>query len=107
VAKSLHLPGVFICLLFLKLSLGAQPLPRMVKLGPQVLKLQPSMKPAVSPQSWLPLYVRANPLDHAPLCRLETKIERKLPIGVWMRIDEGPAGSTANRAYVRFRIPLW
>lgn len=56
----------------------------------------------------LPAYIRSNPMGYAPLCRLEVKIEQKLPIGVWLRAD----GMVYNRivnpglAYLRFKLPL-
>ncbi|MFN8396818.1 MAG: hypothetical protein U0176_19490 [Bacteroidia bacterium] len=56
----------------------------------------------------LPQHIRTNPQGHAPLCRMETKIERQAPVGVWMRLD-GPTsvqGVNAGWAALRFRVPL-
>lgn len=56
----------------------------------------------------LPAHIRSNPQGHAPLCRMETRIERRAPVGVWMRLD-GPLpsqGVNAGWANLRFRVPL-
>jgi hypothetical protein len=56
----------------------------------------------------LPRHVQQNPMNHAPLCRMELQIERQLPVGVWMRADGIVPGQATNPglAYLRFKIPL-
>jgi hypothetical protein len=56
----------------------------------------------------LPKHVQQNPMNHAPLCRMELQIERQLPVGVWMRADGILPGQATNPglAYLRFKIPL-
>ena len=56
----------------------------------------------------LPEHIRNNPQGHAPLCRMETRIERQAPVAVWMRLD-GPTavqGVNPGWAALRFRVPL-
>ena len=54
----------------------------------------------------LPKYARENPAGHSYLCRLEVKIEKKLPIGIWMKVGDsaGIANSTGNNAHFRLRL---
>lgn len=55
-----------------------------------------------------PKEVQRNPMGYAPLCMLELKIERKLPVGLWIRAD-GAAnrpGYYPGLAYFRLKMPL-
>lgn len=47
-------------------------------------------------------------MGYAPLCRMELKIERQLPVGVWMRADGATYRQVTNPglAYLRFKIPI-
>ncbi|TAE50239.1 MAG: hypothetical protein EAZ89_12485 [Bacteroidetes bacterium] len=36
----------------------------------------------------LPSYVQQNPSGYSPLCRLELKLENRLPVSAWVKIDE-------------------
>ena len=58
------------------------------------------------PETIIPEYVRENPRGYSYLCRLELKIEEKLPIGVWIKIGEnsGFAGDAKGNAHVRFKL---
>lgn len=58
------------------------------------------------PQRFLPDYAQENPQGLSYLCRLELDIEKKLPLGVWIKIDEGSGlgVSPRNNAYVRFKL---
>lgn len=40
---------------------------------------------------WLPEYARENPAGHAPLCRIETGLENRMRIPLWIK-----AGGTQN-----------
>lgn len=40
---------------------------------------------------WLPEYARENPAGHAPLCRIETGLENRMAIPLWIK-----AGGTQN-----------
>lgn len=55
-----------------------------------------------------PEYVQNNPQELAPLCKLELKIEKEAPIGMWFRIDEDACKNynSAGLAYFRFRFKL-
>jgi len=58
------------------------------------------------PFRFLPNYALENPQGLSYLCRLELDIEKKLPLGVWIQLDQG-AGlgvSPRNNAYVRFKL---
>jgi hypothetical protein len=58
--------------------------------------------------SLFPRYVQENPMNFAPLCRMELKIEHKLPVGVWFRADGVASRQVTNPglAYLRFKVPL-
>ncbi|MCB0844279.1 MAG: hypothetical protein KDE26_13580 [Bacteroidetes bacterium] len=51
----------------------------------------------------LPKYARENPAGHSYLCRLEVKIEKSLPVGLWMKVGDsaGIVNSTGNNAHFR------
>jgi len=55
-----------------------------------------------------PKYIQQNPMGYASLCRMELKIEKQLPVGVWMRADGATYRQVTNPglAYLRFKIPL-
>lgn len=40
---------------------------------------------------WLPEYARENPAGHAPLCRIETGLENRMRVPLWIK-----AGGTQN-----------
>lgn len=40
---------------------------------------------------WLPEYARENPAGHAPLCRIETGLENRMRVPLWIK-----AGGTEN-----------
>ena len=55
---------------------------------------------------WLPAYARENPAGHAPLCRIETSLEKKMSIPVWIRagnMDALPQAGTGN-LYLRMKL---
>ncbi len=54
----------------------------------------------------LPEFVRKNPSGYSYLCRLERKIEKKAPLGIWMRVGEVNAWEYYNRQnmYVQLKI---
>lgn len=56
----------------------------------------------------LPKHIQQNPMGYAPLCKIEVKIERQLPVGVWLRADGAAYRQVANPglAYLRFRVPI-
>jgi len=61
----------------------------------------------VSP-AYLPEFARKNPTGYTYLCRLELKIEKDLPLGLWLDIGDksttmNPSNANAN---VRFRFKL-
>lgn len=69
-------------------------------------------KPSASllQSSILPGYARQNPTGYSFLCRKELEIERKSPVGVWMKVDENRQkieGLPQSQANLRFRIKLW
>jgi hypothetical protein len=55
-----------------------------------------------------PQHIVENPMGFSPLCRMEVKIERQLPVAVWMRLDGNSNWGVANPglAYLRFKVPL-
>jgi hypothetical protein len=61
-----------------------------------------------SPNRVLPDHVIQNPQGYSPLCRMELKIERQSPVGVWFKIDGNRLGSVANPglASLRLKVPL-
>jgi hypothetical protein len=57
---------------------------------------------------YLPDYARKNPTGYSYLCRLELKIEKELPLGLWLDLGDtrtwgNPSQANAN---VRFRFKL-
>ena len=44
----------------------------------------------------IPDHVRENPMNYSYLCRLEKKIERKLPVGLWLKLEN----NNFNRSYL-------
>lgn len=54
----------------------------------------------------LPSHVETNPRGYSPLCRLELRIEDKLPVGVWVKLGEKPLTPSYLRsnAEVRFKL---
>jgi hypothetical protein len=72
---------------------------------PKQAVFQPSL--SNSPfQSLLPNYVKENPRGYSPLCRLELDIEDRLPVGVWMKLEDQQNldGLLRQNAYVRFKL---
>ena len=53
-----------------------------------------------------PEYVRENPQGFSYFCRLELAVEKKLPIGLWVKIEESPNidNGPINQAYVRLKL---
>ncbi len=47
-------------------------------------------------------------MGYASLCRMELKIEKQLPVGVWMRADGASYRQVSNPglAYLRLKIPI-
>lgn len=91
--------GLLLCLAASRLPAQALPL-AVGKPAPQGLKPQMHLL--------MPQAVRANPQGHSPICRVETHIERRSPVGVWMRLD-GPLPQGVAQpgwAYLRLRVPL-
>ncbi len=37
---------------------------------------------------WLPKYARENPAGHAPLCRIETGLENRMTVPIWIKAGE-------------------
>lgn len=66
----------------LKLGTVLSPLP-MVESNPV---FSPTSIQQIQPH-FLPGYARENPAGHAPLCRLEYRIEQRWPIGIWAEAD--------------------
>jgi hypothetical protein len=60
------------------------------------------------PNRVLPDHVIQNPQGYSPLCRMELKIERQSPVGIWFKIDGNRLGSVANPglASLRFKVPI-
>lgn len=58
--------------------------------------------------AYLPEFARNNPTGYTYLCRLELKIEKDLPLGLWLDIgDNSTTGNPSNaNANVRFRFKL-
>lgn len=54
----------------------------------------------------LPSHVKSNPRGFSPLCRLELRIEDRLPVGVWVKLGEKPLTPSYLRsnAEVRFKL---
>jgi hypothetical protein len=54
----------------------------------------------------LPAHVRANPRGYSSLCRLELRIEERLPVGIWVKVGERPLSPASFRsnAEVRFKL---
>lgn len=90
--------------------------------GPLKLRVSPSLcngsvRPALPASSlpspnlphdgiWLPDYARKNPAGHAPLCQLEVRLEKKLPVPLWIRagkVDALPQFGTGS-LYVRMKL---
>jgi hypothetical protein len=65
----------------------------------------PSFRPTAP---LFPKYIQQNPMGYASLCRMELKIEKQLPVGVWMRADGATYRQVTNPglAYLRFKIPI-
>lgn len=59
-------------------------------------------------QTLFPKAVLQNPMNFAPLCRLELKIERQSPVGIWVRADGATYRQVTNPglAYLRLKVPL-
>jgi hypothetical protein len=70
--------------------------------------LRPVMPDMRAPHALFPKYIQQNPMGYAPLCRMELKIERQLPVGVWMRADGATYRQITNPglAYLRLKIPI-
>lgn len=75
-------------------------------LSPKV-SFDPNTSQLISPV-YLPEFARNNPTGYTYLCRLELKIEKDLPLGLWLDIgDTSTAGNPSNaNANVRFRFKL-
>ncbi len=58
--------------------------------------------------SLFPKYIQQNPMGYASLCRMELKIEKNLPVGIWMRADGATYRQVSNPglAYLRLKIPI-
>jgi len=58
--------------------------------------------------AYMPEFARNNPTGYTYLCRLELKIEKDLPLGLWLDIgDNSTTGNPSNaNANVRFRFKL-
>lgn len=56
----------------------------------------------------IPGYIRENPLQYSYLCRLELNIEEKLPVGLWLRIDQPGFGQPfrTNPGNVYFNMKM-
>jgi len=54
----------------------------------------------------LPSYARQNPSGYSYLCHLELKAEDKLPIGVWVKIDDGKESLVPRlpQTYLQFKL---
>jgi len=55
---------------------------------------------------WLPEYARENPAGHAPLCRIETGLENRLSIPLWIRAGEvqNMAQFGTGNLYLRMKL---
>ena len=58
--------------------------------------------------SLFPKHIQQNPMGYASLCRMELKIEKQLPVGIWMRADGATYRQVSNPglAYLRLKIPI-
>ena len=54
-------------------------------------------------ETLFPDFVKENPRGYSYLCRLELKVEEKLPLGIWFNVGEN-VGIPGGNAHVRFRL---
>ena len=54
----------------------------------------------------MPQYVQDNPTGYSYLCRLELDLEKKLPVPVWLKMEDNRKLSEGltNNVYVRFKL---
>ncbi len=56
----------------------------------------------------IPEYIRENPMQFSYLCRLEKKIERKLPVGLWLKLEDNNFAQSFSprpgNAYIRMKM---
>ena len=83
-----------------------------------VLTIEPLLSMAPNPQGQgvfnapgdhlIPEYIRENPMQYSYLCRLEKKIERKLPVGLWLKLENNNLFDSfsprAGNAYIRMKM---
>lgn len=53
-----------------------------------------------------PKHIQENPLGLSFFCRMEVAVEKKLPMGLWIKIDETPEidNGPINQAYFRLKL---
>ncbi|MEO0898462.1 MAG: hypothetical protein AAFY71_18765 [Bacteroidota bacterium] len=54
----------------------------------------------------MPEYARENPSGYSFLCRLELKAEDKLPVGLWVEVEDGKNLSLPTYPHTYFRLKL-
>lgn len=56
----------------------------------------------------IPDHIRENPMQFSYLCRLEKKIERKLPVGLWLKLENNNFAQSFSprpgNAYIRMKM---
>jgi hypothetical protein len=54
----------------------------------------------------IPKTIKDNPMGLSPLCRMELKIERQSPVGVWLRLDGNRFQEPVQPGWASMRLKL-
>lgn len=54
----------------------------------------------------LPRFAQENPRGYSYLCRLELEVAETLPLGLWVKMEGGPAAQMLGSAHLRLQFRL-
>ncbi len=63
-------------------------------------------QPLSVPARWLPEHERANPAGHSFLCRVETSLEKKMTVPLWIRAGEMDMLPQAGSGNLYLRVKM-